>query len=90
MARRKSNQIIQTETVWHMAVSKLPDEREQARDSLSLLLVLFENTIGLKTDCADDPLSDLDSLLTVQHTQHTVEQIERPYVVPARKMRDSK
>jgi hypothetical protein len=49
--------------IWQKAVSKNPDEKQNGRDGLSLLFLLFEDTLELKADHDNDPLEDLDSLL---------------------------
>ncbi|MBU6455440.1 MAG: hypothetical protein KGS72_26955 [Cyanobacteria bacterium REEB67] len=49
--------------MWLKAVSKNPDEKQDGRDGLSLLFLLFEDALDLKADHDSDPLEDLDCLL---------------------------
>jgi hypothetical protein len=67
--------------VWHKAVSKNPEEREDGRDGLALLFLLFENTLDLKAEEAIDPLADL--LFEPQaKIQQTVQQLAIPWILP--------
>lgn len=47
------------DSLWQKAVSKNEEEREEGRDALELLFILFEDTLDLKAISQNDPLSDL-------------------------------
>jgi len=65
------------DSLWQKAISKNADEREDGRNGLSLLFLLFEDTLELKADHDGDPLSDLDNLLAVELAP-TVEECFKP------------
>jgi hypothetical protein len=70
-------------SIWQKAISKNPEERQDGRDGLSLLFLLFEDTLELKADCDGDPLRNLDKWLNNGVSQKvTLDEFARPRHVP--------
>lgn len=69
--------------MWQKAVSKNLEERQDGRDGLSLLYLLFEDTLELKADYDGDPLESLDKWLTNDIPKMvTLDEFARPCPLP--------
>ena len=73
------------DNIWHKAVSKDPEEREDGREGLALLFLLLEDSLELKTDQNLDPLADLDELLRNPSLLGTTDESLRPFYPPGSK-----